>query len=121
MASDPTGSVEYVHVASPVVTETGALLHNVVAPDMKVTVPPSGMGVIDAVNMTDLPNTEGFCEELTPVVVEVICGDSPAFPSTVISFPTREPPLLPFAVTSANRPLPVRSSAASASGPKPTG
>lgn len=45
---------------------------NVVTPSMKVTVPlgvPAPDGVTVAVNVTDWPNTDGFREEVTAVVV----------------------------------------------------
>src|SRR6266478_1014230 len=120
MGSDPTGRVECARVAFPITTETATPRHSGVELEVKSTFPPSGTGDTVAVNVTDSPNTDGFSDEATVVVVEVTAGPAPAFASTVISFPAGDPPLLPLTDTRASRPLPSRSTAASASGPKPT-
>src|SRR6266404_5675800 len=66
---EPVAREDMVKVAWPPLR---ALVASAVAPSLNVTVP-VGVPLVPvtvAVNVTDCPNTEGFCEELTMVVVE---------------------------------------------------
>src|SRR2546425_11291641 len=74
MECDPTLSEDLVQVARPLLRATLPQLAMAVSPSLKVTFPvgvsePGLFAVTVAVNFTDCPNTDGFNEELTDVVV----------------------------------------------------
>src|SRR3989442_7975354 len=75
MECDPTLSEDVVQVARPLLLRERLLqLVMAVPPSLKVTFPvgvpePGLFAVTVAVNFTDCPNTDGFNEELTDVVV----------------------------------------------------
>jgi hypothetical protein len=73
---DPTTSVEVVKVAVSGFDPLRAPVPIVDAPSLKVTVPdgslipvPENSGATVAVNVTDCPDADGFCDETTVVVV----------------------------------------------------
>jgi hypothetical protein len=69
MPSAPAGRLEVVHVATPPLS--GWAVHVPIAfpPSSNATVPDGLAPVTVAVNVTDCPATDGFCEELTAVDV----------------------------------------------------
>ncbi len=74
MECDPTLSEDVVQVARPLLRATLPQLAMAVSPSLKVTFPvgvsePGLFAVTVAVNFTDCPNTDGFNEELTAVLV----------------------------------------------------
>ena len=71
MECDPAASADVASVADP---ELKAPVPRVVVPSLKVTVPPGtpapgATALTVAVNVTDCPNTEGFADDTTVVVV----------------------------------------------------
>ena len=71
MECAPSAKVEVAKVATPAFSVP---VPSVVAPSLNVTVPvavplPGDTAATVAVNVTDWPNTEGFAEEVTVVVV----------------------------------------------------
>jgi hypothetical protein len=71
MECEPTASADVLNVAEPALS---APLPKVVAPSLNVTVPvavpvPGATVLTVAVNVTDCPNTEGFTDDTTAVVV----------------------------------------------------
>src|SRR5438552_16998462 len=74
MECDPTLSDDVVQLAWPLLRLRLLQLVMAVSPSLKVTFPdgvpvPGLFAVTVAVNFTDCPNTDGFTEELTDVVV----------------------------------------------------
>ena len=61
MRSLPSGSVEVIRVATPLVTEE---VPNVVAPVLNVTVPVTLLGSV-SVRVTGLPGSDGLGEEVS--------------------------------------------------------
>lgn len=59
------------HVAEPLVIATAPQPDIDTDPTSKFTVPIAVLGVIEAVKVTELPEAEGFADELTAVVDEV--------------------------------------------------
>src|SRR2546425_11428341 len=81
MECDPTRSDDVVQLAWPLLRLRLLQLVMAVSPSLKVTFPdgvpvPGLFAVTVAVNFTDCPNTDGFNEELTDVVVPdfTVCG-----------------------------------------------
>jgi hypothetical protein len=69
MERDPTANAEVENVAFPLLR---AAVPSTVAPFLNVTVPvgvpfPGATAATVAVNVTDWPNTDGLCEEITTV------------------------------------------------------
>ena len=69
MGSDPTGKLEIMKVATPVLLSVP--VPSTVAPDLKVTVPVGvpAAEVMVAVKVTACPETDGFCDELMDAAV----------------------------------------------------
>src|SRR6266403_611018 len=130
MECDPTLSDDVVQVARPLLLRERLLqLVMAVPPSLKVTFPdgvpvPGLCAVTVAVNFTDCPNTDGFDEELTDVVVPyftlcVILGDvlplkfaSPPYDAVIEWEPTAS-----VLVTNVAWPAPFRVPVPSALGP----
>src|SRR5512141_850941 len=70
MACEPTASDEVLTDAWPELSAAVPRTVEVVV-SVKVTEPVAPAGVTVAVKVTDCPNTDGFCEEATVVVVAV--------------------------------------------------
>jgi hypothetical protein len=66
---DPTTSVEMLKVAFPALIVP---VPSVVLPSMNVTVPVAVVGVTVAVNVTEVPNVDGFADEASVTVVFVL-------------------------------------------------
>ena len=74
MLCDPSASAEVENVATPPESEPVPI---VVEPSLNVTVPvavpaPGALTATVAVNVTDSPTTDGFCDDASDVLVEAV-------------------------------------------------
>jgi len=74
MECGPTARAEVENVALPLLS---APVPNTVAPFLNVTIPvgvplPGATAATVAVNVTDWPNTDGLCEEITVVELDAL-------------------------------------------------